>query len=142
LSNNTRYKIASGHRQDFEQAYSRAQESLRTSPYCDAYELTHCHEERERYVLRIVWTSIEDHEQRFRHDPSFKDFLALVKPFIPKYRRNATFRTHERRRRRPRRSPRSLKKNTEFKIPHTSLVVEYARPILRDLAGLIRGSLP
>jgi len=79
----TRYKIASSHQQDFEQAYRKAQDYLRTSPYCDAYELTNCHEDRESYVLRIEWTSIEDHEQRFRHDPRFKDFLALVKPFMP-----------------------------------------------------------
>ncbi len=79
----TRYKIAANHQPDFEHAYRKAQEYLRNSPYCDSYELTHCHEDRERYVLRIEWTSIEDHEQRFRHDPAFKDFLALVKPYIP-----------------------------------------------------------
>ena len=104
----TRYKIVSNQQHDFEQAYRKAQEYLTNSPDCDAYELTHCHEDRERYVLRIEWTSIEDHEQRFRHDPDFKDFLALVRPFYSEYRRNAALRTHRRRGNGPRRTARGI----------------------------------
>ena len=79
----TRYRIAEERQPAFEEAYQNAQEFLRASPNCVNYELSHCTEEPERYVLRIVWVSAERHLKGFRQEANFKRFFALVQPFIP-----------------------------------------------------------
>jgi len=78
----TRYKISADHQAAFEQAYLGAQQHLKESPHCVSYELTHCEEEPERYVLRIEWVSKEEHLQGFRREPGFRSFVALVQPFL------------------------------------------------------------
>jgi quinol monooxygenase YgiN len=79
----TRYKISKDKQPAFEQAYRAAQQHLQASPHCVSYELSHCTEEPERYVLRIEWVSVDEHLQGFRHEPAFKQFFALVQPFTP-----------------------------------------------------------
>ena len=78
----TRYRISQDRQTAFRQAYQNAQQYLHNSPHCVGYELSHCTEDPERYVLRIEWVSVEEHLQGFRHDPSFKSFFSLVQPFI------------------------------------------------------------
>jgi quinol monooxygenase YgiN len=78
----TRYRIHEDRQQAFEEAYRDAQAYLQASPNCVRYELSHCTEEPERYVLRIEWVSTERHLQGFRQEPSFKKFFELVKPFV------------------------------------------------------------
>jgi hemoglobin len=79
----TRYRIPAERRDAFETAYAAAAAFLRDSPQCLRYELTHSVDEPDNYVLRIEWTSSKDHIEGFRGSPTFKDFLALVRPFIP-----------------------------------------------------------
>jgi hemoglobin len=78
----TRYRITQERQKAFEQAYQSAQQYLQASPHCLRYELTHCTEEPERYVLRIEWVSEERHLQGFRKEPNFQSFFALVKPYF------------------------------------------------------------
>jgi heme-degrading monooxygenase HmoA len=78
----TRYRINEGGQGAFEEAYHHAQQYLQTSPHCLRYELSHCTEESERYVLRIEWASVEEHLQGFRKEPNFKSFFELVQPFF------------------------------------------------------------
>ena len=78
----TRYKIDEGRRTAFEHAYETAQEALQASSVCLGYELSHCTEAPEYYVLRIEWTSEEDHLKKFRSSPEFKPFLETVGPFF------------------------------------------------------------
>ena len=78
-----RYRISAPRRRsEFESAYAAAAAHLDASPYCLGYELSHGVEEPEHYVLRIEWTSREDHEKGFRGGPHFPPFLAHVRPFI------------------------------------------------------------
>ncbi|MFJ3924426.1 putative quinol monooxygenase [Streptomyces sp. NPDC090022] len=77
-----RYRIALDDQQAFEEAYRRAAESLAASPECLDYELTRCEEERERYILRIRWTSIEDHLQGFRKGEHFPAFFSAIRPYV------------------------------------------------------------
>src|SRR5215469_2032667 len=79
----TRYRITKEQQPAFEKAYQSARQYLEMSPHCIGYELTHCTEEPERYVLRIEWVSAEEHLKSFRNEPNFKSFLGLVQPFIP-----------------------------------------------------------
>ena len=78
----TRYLVPADRHQEFEEMYRKASAFLRDSPHCLAYELTHCTEEPDRYMLRIEWKGTEAHLEGFRKNSSFRDFLSLVRPFI------------------------------------------------------------
>ncbi|GAA2274798.1 hypothetical protein GCM10010415_47770 [Streptomyces atrovirens] len=77
-----RYRIAPDDQQAFEKAYAKASDALATAPECIDYELSHCQEEPDRYVLRIRWTSVEDHLQGFREGEHFPAFFAAIRPYV------------------------------------------------------------
>ncbi|WP_307808354.1 putative quinol monooxygenase [Streptomyces oryzae] len=78
-----RYRIAEAERRaDFEKAYAAAALQLDLAPQCLGYELSHGVEEPDRSILRIEWTSVEDHEQGFRGGPQFPPFLEAIRPYI------------------------------------------------------------
>ncbi|WEZ85611.1 antibiotic biosynthesis monooxygenase (plasmid) [Rhizobium sp. 32-5/1] len=64
------------------EAYGAAIEHLRAAPQCLGYDLTRCVEEPLSLILRIQWTSREDHLEGFRKGPHFPQFLALIRPFV------------------------------------------------------------
>ena len=78
----TRYKIDSTRREVFETAYQNAVGSLEASSHCVAYELSRCTEDSDDYILRIEWDSEEGHLKGFRSSPEFREFFAVVQPFI------------------------------------------------------------
>ena len=78
----TRYKIEPARREAFENAYKKAVDSLEGSSHCLAYELSHCTEDPDRYILRIEWDSEEGHLKGFRSSPEFRAFFAAVQPFV------------------------------------------------------------
>lgn len=77
-----RYVLTQHTPEALEHAYGLAAAHLQAAPQCLGYELTRCEEEPMSYVLRIVWTSTEDHMKGFRQGPHFPPFLALVRPFV------------------------------------------------------------
>ncbi len=77
-----RYAIPVERHQEFEAAWSDAQQSLEDAPECLAFEVAHGVEEPEHYIVRIKWSSLEEHEQGFRQSPGFRPFFAAVKPFF------------------------------------------------------------
>jgi len=79
----TRYRIKEEERREaFVKAYEQAATLLSRSPACIAYELTHCAEEPDRYVLRIEWKSTKEHLEGFRKEAGFQEFFRLVQPFF------------------------------------------------------------
>ena len=78
----TRYKIDESRHATFETDYKRAVASLAASSHCLAYELSHCTEDANYYVLRIEWDSEEGHLKGFRSSPEFKTFFAAVQPYV------------------------------------------------------------
>ena len=78
----TRYKIDEKRRALFERVYEKAGDALRSSRHCLRYELSHCTENPENYILRIEWDSEEGHLKGFRTSPEFKEFFALVQPYV------------------------------------------------------------
>ena len=78
----TRYKIDEQRRGTFEKAYEKAVEPLAASSHCLAYELSHCTEAPEHYVLRIEWDSEEGHLKGFRSSPEFRSFFASIQPYV------------------------------------------------------------
>lgn len=78
----TRYKIDEKRRGTFEADYGRAVASLEESTHCLAYELSHCTEDPDYYVLRIEWDPEEGHLKGFRSSPEFKTFFEAVQPYV------------------------------------------------------------
>lgn len=68
--------------EEFEAAYRRAVVPLDKAPQCLDYELSRCVDEPECYVLRIIWTSAEDHLEGFRNGEHFAEFFAEIKPYV------------------------------------------------------------
>jgi len=76
-----RYTIAQDQRASFEDAYAKAGAILQKSPYCLGYEIIHGVDESQHYIVRIHWTSKQDHMSGFRSSPEFGSFFNLVKSF-------------------------------------------------------------
>ncbi|KOU15129.1 MULTISPECIES: putative quinol monooxygenase [Streptomyces] len=79
-----RYRIALDDQQAFEDSYRQAAEALAASPECIDYELARCEEEndRERYILRIRWTSVDAHLNGFRKGEHFPAFFSAIRPYV------------------------------------------------------------
>ncbi len=77
-----RYKIVKDRQTAFIEAYQNAYEQLAASPYCLGYEMSHCEEDPENFILRIEWTSTEEHLNGFRKSALFGPFLNHVRPFF------------------------------------------------------------
>ena len=76
-----RYTIAPDRHTQFLTDYTQAAEYLQASPYCLGYELTQGEEEPNNFILRIEWTSTQDHLKGFRQSADFSKFLGLIKPY-------------------------------------------------------------
>lgn len=76
-----RYKIPDIGKQAFLDAYTAAAVELDASPYCLAYELSECEEEVGQFILRIEWTSTDEHLNGFRKSALFPSFLNKIRPF-------------------------------------------------------------
>lgn len=76
-----RYDVPEEQRPSFETAYTKAGEFLKASPYCQGFEIINGTDEPQHYIIRIHWTSVEDHLQKFRNSDAFRSFFNLVKPF-------------------------------------------------------------
>ncbi|MER5440233.1 antibiotic biosynthesis monooxygenase [Streptomyces sp. NPDC002790] len=77
-----RYHIPEPRSAEFLAAYTHAATQLSASPYCVSYELTRCEEDFEHYVLRIEWTSTEDHLKGFRTSELFPEYLTAIRPYV------------------------------------------------------------
>lgn len=77
-----RYKIDAARQESFVEAYQKAAEFLDLSGFCLGYELSHCEEDTENFILRIDWTSTEDHLNGFRKSKEFAQFLPHIRPFF------------------------------------------------------------
>ncbi|GAB3765337.1 group II truncated hemoglobin [Microlunatus parietis] len=78
-----RYRIPAERADAFEDAYRRAAEQLAAAPQCVDYDLARCEEEPESYILRIGWTSTDDHLRGFRGGEQFGPFLAAIREYVP-----------------------------------------------------------
>ncbi|MFB7113991.1 group II truncated hemoglobin [Streptomyces sp. NPDC056190] len=77
-----RYRIAERQRAEFEKAYLRASVPLGQAEQCVDYELARCTEDPGSYILRIRWTSAEDHIEGFRKGEHFAAFFAEIKAYV------------------------------------------------------------
>ncbi|CCH19102.1 group II truncated hemoglobin [Micromonospora lupini] len=77
-----RYRVPPERLEGFEAAYERAAGELRAAPECVDYELSRCLDDPACHVLRITWTSVDEHLNGFRGGPVFGRFFAAVKPYV------------------------------------------------------------
>lgn len=77
-----RYKVTTEQRHVFINAYEDASKELNASEFCNAYELSECEEEPGQFILRIEWTSTEEHLNGFRKSELFPTFFIKVKPYF------------------------------------------------------------
>jgi len=77
-----RYRVPEGKEADFESDYASAIVHLKESEYCLGCDLSRCEEEPDRYILRIEWTSTDDHLTKFRGSEAFKRFLPYIRNYI------------------------------------------------------------
>jgi quinol monooxygenase YgiN len=49
---------------------------------CRGYKVHRSQESPERYVLQVVWDTLEDHTLGFRQSPAFARWRALIGPFF------------------------------------------------------------
>ncbi|MFJ4830369.1 group II truncated hemoglobin [Streptomyces sp. NPDC088747] len=78
-----RYRIPEEQSPQFLAAYTRAAVQLAAAPQCVSYELARSEEDFENFILRIIWTSTENHLEGFRESELFEDFLAEIRPYVP-----------------------------------------------------------
>ena len=77
-----RYTIPREKRESFIQDYKAAAGHLMNSPYSKSFELSECKEDATKFLLRIDWTSGDDHLKRFRTSEEFKEFFKHIKPYL------------------------------------------------------------
>ncbi len=77
-----RYTIAADKREDFIASYSAAKEPLMASPYAMSFDICQCDDDPGEFILRIEWTSAEDHMRKFRGSREFKQFFAHIRPYV------------------------------------------------------------
>lgn len=77
-----RYTIPQNRQTDFIKHYKEATTPLLESPYCQAFELCQCSEDSSQFIIRIEWTSADDHLKKFRTSAEFKKFLSYISPYI------------------------------------------------------------
>lgn len=78
-----RYRVPVERAAEFAAAYAAAAAPLARSPFFLGIETSRCIEEPDRWVVRIEWTSIDDHLQGFRPSPEFGEFIGLVRAYFP-----------------------------------------------------------
>jgi quinol monooxygenase YgiN len=77
-----RYQVPAARHDEFQAAWKTAEKTLDEAPECLAYAISQGVEEPDNFIVRLEWTSLEDHEQGFRGSPAFGHFFAAVKPFF------------------------------------------------------------
>jgi len=77
-----RYRIAEDRQDAFLADYARAADVLARAPQCLDYELSRSVDEPACAVLRITWTSAEDHLRDFRFGELFPEFRTAIRPYV------------------------------------------------------------
>jgi heme-degrading monooxygenase HmoA len=76
-------RITPGKQAQFDEAIQRALTTvLPQAKGVLGYSVNKCVETPERYVLQIVWDTLEDHTVGFREGPLFAQWRAIIGPFF------------------------------------------------------------
>lgn len=77
-----RYEIDAPRQAQFMKDYEAAAVPLMASAHSVSFDMCQCVEDPSQFILRIEWSSAEDHLQGFRKSAEFKEFLPHIRPYI------------------------------------------------------------
>ncbi len=77
-----RYSIPEDLQAAFVKDYDAARISLMRSPHARAFELAQCVDDKSQFILRLEWSSIDDHLQGFRHSAEFQEFFGHIRKYV------------------------------------------------------------
>ena len=77
-----RYTIEEARQSEFVQDYAAASKPLLESPHAVSFDLCQCSEDSSQFILRIEWTSADDHLKGFRGSDAFKTFFSHVRSYV------------------------------------------------------------
>ena len=72
------FTAVSGKEDELGQGILRGLDSIRQHPGCISANVTRCIEKPERYLLTVVWTSLEAHMDDFRAGPLFSKWRSHI----------------------------------------------------------------
>ncbi len=76
-------RIQPGQQAAFEQAIQRGLDTvIRSATGFQGAKVNRGIESPDRYVLQILWATLEDHTVGFRQSPAFAEWRAIVGPFF------------------------------------------------------------
>lgn len=81
-----RYTVAGAEQEAFGRDYAAAAAALRRSPFAKSFELCQCLDDPADFILRIEWTSVEDHLDGFRNSPEFAEFFGHIRKYLGQMR--------------------------------------------------------
>ena len=67
-----------GQEQEFEQAFSQAEQIISSMKGYMSHDLQQCIEKQNRYILLVNWQSLEDHTEGFRGSEQYQQWRALL----------------------------------------------------------------
>ncbi len=73
--------VKAGQTEEFERAFSQAQEIIASMPGYGSHQLRRCIENPDRYVLLVEWVKLEDHTVGFRQSPEYQEWKSLLHHF-------------------------------------------------------------
>lgn len=77
-----RYTIDEARQTTFIADYKNGAVPLQSSEYCVSYEFCQCVEDPSKFIIRIQWTSADDHLKKFRGSSEFKEFFTHIKRYL------------------------------------------------------------
>jgi heme-degrading monooxygenase HmoA len=70
--------VKPGQEPDFERDFGEAQLLIASMPGFESLQLHRCIESSNRYLLLVVWQSLEDHLEGFRGSPKYEEWRRLL----------------------------------------------------------------
>ena len=77
-----RYSIPAELQDAFVRDYTAAKAALLRSPYALGFDMAQCSEDAGSFILRIEWTSAEDHLTGFRGSAEFREFFGHIRAYL------------------------------------------------------------
>ena len=73
--------VRPGQTDDFEEAFSEAQQIIASMPGFQRHELRRCIENPNRYLLLVEWDTLESHTEGFRKSAQYQRWRQLLHHF-------------------------------------------------------------
>lgn len=77
--------VKKGREAEFEVAFARAQVIISSMKGYIAHQLQRCVENQNRYLLLVQWETLQDHTERFRGSPQYREWKRLLHHFYEPY---------------------------------------------------------